>query len=67
VKIVPHFGHLTLASFDIPAHPDKNNVTTTMANKMHNHFFITIHLRQKKEEEGQTVFPLNSFSLGAGG
>jgi len=63
VNTAPHFGHLTLTSFEYPVHPNKNDVTTTIANKTVTHFFIAIYLRQKKEEEGETDFPLESFSL----
>jgi hypothetical protein len=43
---VPHFGHLTFVSFDIPAHPKEISATIANTRKMLNHFrsFITIVL-----------------------
>jgi hypothetical protein len=56
-------GHFIFVPLATPAHQNKSNATITIANKTLTHFFIAIHLSQKKEEKGETVFPLKSFSL----
>jgi hypothetical protein len=44
VKTAPHFGHFTLVSFDIPAHPKAKTAKIANAKKMLTHFLITLHL-----------------------
>jgi hypothetical protein len=44
VKTAPHLGHLTFASFEIPAHPKEKPANIANAKKMLTHFLITLHL-----------------------
>ena len=44
VKTAPHFGHLTFASFDTPAHPIDKTAKIANAMKMLTHFLITYYL-----------------------
>ena len=44
VKTAPHFGHLTFASFDTPAHPNEKTAKIANAMKMLTHFLITYYL-----------------------
>jgi hypothetical protein len=46
--MAPHFGHLTFASLEIPAHPKEKTANTANAKKILTHFLIPILLLSSK-------------------